>query len=147
MPMPGSTKTAYPTQPRLAVGAIVFHDGAVLLVKRGQAPARGQWAIPGGSVRLGETLQEAAQREIFEETGIVIRAKAPVYTFDAIVRDDAGRIQFHYVIVDLEADFLHGDLHAGDDADDVRWVASDQLAHLNVSPPTAKLLRDRYGFR
>ena len=139
-------KSAYPDHPRLAVGAVVFKDECVLLVRRGRPPARGQWAIPGGNVKLGETLQQAAQREILEETGIVITAGEPVYTFDAIVRDDKGRIQFHYVIVDLAGQYVDGEVNAGDDADDVRWVAEAELGALDVSPATVDLLRHRFQF-
>ncbi len=136
----------YFQQPRPAVGAVVFKDDRVLLVQRGRPPAKGQWAIPGGNIQLGESLQAAAEREIFEETGITIKAKEPVYTFDAIVRDDHGQIQFHYVIVDLAADYVKGELRPGDDAADARWVAAEELASLNVSPPTLSLLRDRFDF-
>jgi len=74
----GSTdSTQYPERPRVAVGAVVFKGGDVLLVQRGQPPAEGTWAIPGGSVRIGETLPQAAEREILEETGVIIRATEP----------------------------------------------------------------------
>lgn len=136
----------YPQSPRSAVGAVVFKGNRVLLVRRGRPPAQGQWAIPGGNIQLGESLQAAAEREILEETGITIKASEPVYTFDAIVRDDHGRIQFHYVIVDLAAEYVKGELKPGDDAADVRWVAADELALLNVSPPTLKLLRNQFDF-
>jgi ADP-ribose pyrophosphatase len=139
-------ESAYPKRPRLAVGAIVFKDDKVLLVKRGRPPAKGQWAIPGGNVKLGESLQMAAQREIFEETGITVQARDPVYTFDAIVKDNDGKIQFHYVIVDLAAEFVRGEIRPGDDAANVRWVAADQLGRLNVSAPTLNLLRDQFKF-
>ncbi len=137
---------AYAQQPRPAIGAVVFKDNRVLLVQRGRPPAQGQWAIPGGNIQLGESLQAAAEREILEETGITIKATEPVYTFDAIVRDDNGQIQYHYVIVDLAADYVKGELTPGDDAADARWVAADELATLNVSPPTLTLLRDRFDF-
>lgn len=140
-------KTAYPEHPRAAVGAVVFKDDKVLLVRRGRPPARGQWAIPGGNVKLGETLQEAAEREIMEETGIVIRARDPVHTFDAIVRDEEGAIQFHYVIVDLAADYIDGSPRPGDDADEVRWLDAQTLDTLPVSPPTLKLLKETLHFR
>jgi len=139
-------ESAYPQHPRLAVGAIVFREDKVLLVKRGRPPAQAQWAIPGGNVQLGESLQAAAQREILEETGIVVKATEPVYTFDAIVNDADGKIQFHYVIVDLAAEYIDGELRPGDDADDVRWVAAEELKDLHVSLPTLNLLKRRYGF-
>ena len=85
----------YPDFPRVAVGAVVFKDGKVLMVRRGKPPAKDQWAIPGGSVELGETLQDAAEREILEETGISIRAHAPFYTFEVIDRDEKNRVRFH----------------------------------------------------
>ena len=74
----------YPQAPCAAVGAVVFKDERVLLVRRGKAPAREQWAIPGGSVMLGESLQQAVEREVFEETGIRISAGKPAYVFDVV---------------------------------------------------------------
>jgi ADP-ribose pyrophosphatase len=132
----------YPDRPRLAVGAVVIHEGRVLLVKRGKPPAEGLWAIPGGSVEIGETLQTAAEREILEETGIRIKAGDPIYTFDAIQKDGDGRIRFHYVIVDLLADYLEGDPKAGDDAHDVQWVHPSDLDRMNVSRKTLDLLQN-----
>jgi 8-oxo-dGTP diphosphatase len=136
----------YPDVPRVAVGAIVFRDGCVLLVKRGHPPSQGLWAIPGGRVELGETLQAAAEREISEETGLAIRAGDPTHTFDAIIRDDAGRVRFHYVIVDLLADYLGGELRPGDDAREARWVAPQDLAELPVNQTTLDLLKNVLHF-
>lgn len=137
---------AHPLRPQVAVGAVVFKDNKVLLVLRGKPPAERQWAIPGGSVELGETLQEAAEREIKEETGITIQAGDPVYTFDVIDRDDDGRVRFHYVIVDLTADYVRGEIRAGDDAVDARWVSSKDIREHNMSLATQKLLKQCYGF-
>jgi ADP-ribose pyrophosphatase len=137
---------SYPDTPRPAVGAVVFKDGAVLLVRRAKAPAQGMWAIPGGSVRLGETLQAAAEREVLEETGVVIRAGDPVLVFDAIQTDDRGVVQYHYVIVDLAAIYVSGTPRPADDAADARWVAQDELPHLNINPATLHLLGDRFNF-
>ena len=137
---------SYPEVPKVAVGAVVFKNERVLLVRRGQPPSEDLWAIPGGSVEIGETLQEAAEREIFEETGIQIRAGDPVFTFDTIDRDCAGKIRFHYVIVDLIADYVSGDPKAGDDAAEARWVSASETNTLQMSAPTLKLLIEKFGF-
>ena len=139
-------KNDYPGNPRVAVGAVVFKEECVLLVRRGQPPAEDLWAIPGGSVEIGETLQAAAEREILEETGIQIRALKPIYTFDVIDRDAAGKVRFHYVIVDLAADYIRGEPVPGDDALDARWVSAGEISGLEVSTATLKLLKTRYGF-
>jgi ADP-ribose pyrophosphatase len=146
MTTPPSARGRYPDAPRPAVGAVVFKDNAVLLVRRGKPPAIGNWAIPGGSVRLGETLQAAAEREILEETGIVVRAGQPVYVFDVIEHDEDGEVKFHYVIVDLAAEYVEGDPCPGDDATDARWVRQADLAHLNVNPATRLLLSETFDF-
>ena len=139
-------KNDYPGNPRVAVGAVVFKDECVLLVRRGQPPAEDLWAIPGGSVEIGETLQEAAEREILEETGIQIRALKPIYTFDVIDRDAAGKVRFHYVIVDLAADYVLGEPSPGDDAREARWVSAREINGLEVSAATLKLLKTKFGF-
>ncbi|CAB5094079.1 hypothetical protein D3OALGA1CA_3180 [Olavius algarvensis associated proteobacterium Delta 3] len=141
-----SGRPEYPEHPRVAVGALVFREGNVLLVRRGQPPAEGVWAIPGGRIELGENLQRAAEREIREETGVRIKAGDPVFTFDVIERDSDGRVRFHYVIVDLMAEYVDGDPIAGDDAREVRWISPGDLTHLPVSETTKHLLETRFGF-
>ena len=136
----------YPPAPRVAVGAVVFRNKRVLLVRRGKAPARGQWAIPGGSVNLGESLQQAAQREVYEETGIRIAAGRPAFVFDVVDVAGDGKVRYHYVIIDLEARYLGGDPRCGDDALEARWVAAEELRELDVYPATRRLLHGRYGF-
>ncbi len=145
MTNPPPTGKGYPVSPQPAVGAVVFKDQAVLLVRRGKPPALGCWAIPGGSVELGETLQEAAEREIWEETGIVIRAGEPVFAFDVIERDDHGGVRFHYVIIDLAAVYVSGDLRPGDDAMAARWVRAEDLATLRVNDTTRRLLTNLFS--
>jgi len=139
-------KNGYPEQPVVAVGAIVFRNSRVLLVRRAQPPSQDLWAIPGGRVEIGETLQEAAEREILEETGITIQAREPVYTFDYIERDGSELPRFHYVIIDMIADYVRGEIRAGDDAADARWVSAEELAGLKVSSKTVRLLKTRFDF-
>ena len=118
MPDQQSPTGRYPQAPCVAVGAIVFKEDHVLLVRRGKAPSRGQWAIPGGSVTLGESLQEAAERAIFEETGIRITAGKPAYVFDVV--DRQTKRPDTYTSIEIHADvhyFMYSfctlrDLHA-----------------------------------
>jgi ADP-ribose pyrophosphatase len=130
---------------RVGVGAVIIRDGCVLLVKRGREPAKGLWAIPGGAVEAGETLQAAAEREILEETGVVINAGEPIFAFDLIEKDETGALKFHYVIVDLRAEYISGEPVAADDAADARWLKPRDLDSLDVVPVTLELLR-KIGF-
>jgi 8-oxo-dGTP diphosphatase len=134
------SKREYPDSPVVGVGAVVIKDGKVLLVKRGVDPNKGLWAIPGGSLKVGETLQEGAEREIMEETGITIRAKEPVYSFDFFERDGDGRVRFHNVIVDMMADYIDGEVQGADDALEARWVSPEELKDMEVSRNTLKIL-------
>ena len=141
-----SQDAEYPAAPQVAVGAVVFHHGRVLLVRRSNPPAKDQWAIPGGRVKLGESLRQAAERETREETGVRVAAKDPVFTFEVIDRDCRGKVRFHYLIVDLEAEFKEGRPTAGDDATDAAWISPEELDGLSVSAATRSLLYERYGF-
>ena len=135
------SRREYPDRPICGVGAVVIKEGKVLLVKRGVDPNKGLWAIPGGSLKLGETLQEGAEREILEETGVTIRAGAPVYSFDFFEEDSEGRIRFHYVIIDLVAEFRGGKLRPSDDASEAGWFTPEQLQKLKITESTRAFLR------
>lgn len=135
----------YPDLPRVGVGAVVIKNDRVLLIKRGVPPSKGLWAIPGGNMKLGETLKETAEREIMEETGIAIEAGDPIYAFDFMERDDEGTIAYHYVVVDLLADYIGGEPHGADDALEARWCTWEELKNLPVSKNTLALLR-KIGF-
>jgi ADP-ribose pyrophosphatase len=134
------------TRPTVGVGAVVFKDEAVLLVKRKNPPCENEWAIPGGKVRLGETLQQAAEREIQEETGITIKAGSPVFSFDLIEHNSNGEISFHYVIIDLEGTYISGEPIANDDALEVCWSSKDSIQNLNINNTTRELLHKKYHF-
>lgn len=139
------TQHRYPTHPVIAVGAVVFRDESVLLVKRAHAPSAGLWAIPGGSVELGETLQVAAERELREETGVRVRAQDPIYIFDVIEQDTDGQVCYHYVIADLMAEYIEGDPAPQSDALEARWVTARELEALPANATTVALLT-KLGF-
>jgi len=137
--------TSYPDKPQVAVGAVIIHQEKVLLILRGNPPSKDFWAIPGGRVELGETLQAAAEREVREETGLAVQADEIIYTFDAIERDEQDRVRYHYVILDLQATPLNPDqpLSPGDDAQDARWFSWEEIeqAVVPISKPTYTLLQ------
>ena len=135
----------YPDEPRLAVGGVVIKDDRVLLVRRGKPPAFGEWAIPGGSVELGESLKQAVERELCEETGITVRAGEICHTFEAVKRDDDGRVRFHYVIIDLMAEYLSGEPVPASDATEAAWLTLVELKDRNINTTTLELL-SKLGF-
>ncbi len=117
----------YPARPICGVGVVVRQGDAVLLIQRGNPPRRGDWGLPGGVVELGETLREAAQREVREECGIEIALGDVIDAVDLLQRDDAGRLQYHYILVDFVAAYASGDVRAASDVLDARWVAPRDL--------------------
>lgn len=126
----------YPSAPLPAVGVVVCKADKILLVLRGQAPSHGKWSIPGGVVELGETVREAARREVLEECGVEIEVGEVIDVVDSIVRDEKGTVQYHYALIDLLATYLAGDLTVGSDIADARWVSEDELAGFDLPKPT-----------
>jgi ADP-ribose pyrophosphatase YjhB (NUDIX family) len=133
-------------RPQVAVGALVIREKEVLLVQRGREPGAGQWALPGGRVHWGETLAQAAKREVLEETGIDIEVGHIIYTFDSITRDESGVIRFHYVIIDFLARPVRPgvDPVPADDAADARWFNLDELLVYPVSKSTLELVEQYF---
>src|SRR3712207_3838845 len=122
-------------QPLIAVGAIVVHDGALLMVQRANDPGRGLWSLPGGRVEKGELLATALEREVREETGIAVEVGHLVGILE--VPGD-----LHYVILDHKADVV-GDpkLTPGGDAGDARWVPLDEVENLELTPRFMETMR------
>lgn len=131
----------YPEFPLLGVAVTVWHNGRVLLVQRGKPPNYGQWNIPGGLIELGEKLAEAARRELREECGIEISPPEIFTTVDILDYDDAGRIRYHYILIEMTAEWISGEPVAGDDALAVRWFALEDLATMPMWEQTREVLR------
>ena len=134
-------KREYPEAPRVGVGAVVLHEGRVLLVRRAGQPSSGRWSLPGGLVELGETTAEAARREIAEECGCVIHLVGVAGTFDRIVRDAEGRIRYHYVLIDYLAYPESAAITAGSDAAEASWVEVDRVHELDVTEGVTDMIR------
>ncbi|MHA1565297.1 MAG: NUDIX hydrolase, partial [Alphaproteobacteria bacterium] len=127
-------------QPIVGVGVVVLKDDSVLLVQRGKPPRQGQWSLPGGAQELGETVFEAAHREVLEECGVTIGDPVLVDVVDAIDRDEEGLVRFHYTLVDVAAVWLDGDAVAGSDAAAVRWLALDKLVDCGLWAETVRVI-------
>ncbi len=111
----------FPQAPMVGVGAVIVHDGRVLLVRRGREPLKGHWSLPGGVLEVGESLHAGLVREVKEETGLTVEPIELVELLDRIHRD-GERVRYHYVIADYLCRVQGGELQAASDADEVRWV-------------------------
>ncbi len=107
------------------VGVVIIDQGKLLLVQRGEGVGRGRWAVPGGKVRWGETWREAARREAREETGLEVEIGPVIWTGEAIGPGEPPA--WHFAMVDFRAEVVRGELQAGDDAADARWVPWEEV--------------------
>ncbi len=135
-----SKNREYPERPFVGVGVVVLRGNEVLLIQRGKAPNKGQWSIPGGKQRLGETIVQTVHRELLEETRVKIKQPALLDVVDVIMPDDKGEIQYHYTLVDYQAEWLSGECRSGDDADAVKWVSFDELNSVGLLEITREII-------
>jgi 8-oxo-dGTP diphosphatase len=135
----------YPERPIAGVGVVVFRNEEVLLVKRKKAPYKGQWSIPGGKQRLGETVTQAARRELMEETGVEVNELTLIDVIDIIVPDEEGKILHHYIVADYQAHWLSGECSPGDDAQDVQWFNLNKLGSISLLYKTRKIILKAVG--
>jgi len=125
----------------VGVGAVIFRGEEVLLVRRGQEPSQGDWSLPGGLVELGETLTAAIQRELAEETGLRVRILGIAAVLERLFPDAAGKIAYHYVLIDYLCEYLEGELKPGSDITAARFVALADLDRFELPQLTLKVIR------
>ena len=109
------------SSPIPAVIAVVVHEGQALLVRRANPPDAGLWGFPGGKIEFGETVKDAAIRELREETGVHAAAQDVLTALDVLVRDAGGDIRQHYILIAVQCRWIAGEPIAGDDALEARW--------------------------
>jgi 8-oxo-dGTP diphosphatase len=137
---PATDERTYPTRPYLAVSAAIFRDGKVLIVRRGRAPAKGVYTLPGGGVELGETLEQAVIREVREETALDIEPVALVGFRQAIARDAAGRVERHFVILPFAARYIGGKLALNEELAEADWRDPLALGGLKTTEGLAEVV-------
>jgi 8-oxo-dGTP diphosphatase len=130
----------YPQRPFLAVSAAIFRNGKVLLVRRARKPALNLYTLPGGAVEAGETLVEAAIREVREETSLSIEPVALAGHREVIARDDEGKVERHFVILCFASRWLSGEPVLSDELDDSRWVDPSELGNYRTTDGLAEIV-------
>ncbi|MBC8239655.1 MAG: NUDIX hydrolase [Alphaproteobacteria bacterium] len=131
---------SYPDRPMVGVGAVVFKDNEVLLIRRGKEPRRGDWSIPGGMQELGETIFAAAAREVMEETAIAIQNIALIDVIDSITPDAHGRVRYHYTLVDVVAEWQSGEAVGGSDAMHAEFMPLHRVAGTGLWSETQRII-------
>jgi 8-oxo-dGTP diphosphatase len=142
----------YPERPVVGVGGVVIENGRALLIRRASEPLRGQWSIPGGTLELGESLQEGVARELLEETGLQVRVLEMIEAFDRIYTEqsDGGggtpsRPRFHYVIIDYLCECVAGEARAASDVTDLVFAREDELPRYELTETATRILRKAFA--
>lgn len=132
----------YPAAPLVGVGAVIVHQGRVLLAQRGKEPMRGHWTLPGGLLELGEPLTAGVAREVLEETGLIVEPVELVELLDRIHLEQ-GRVRYHYAIADYLCRVTGGEARAASDVEAVRWVEREEWnspGGLALDPVTVRVI-------
>lgn len=133
-------RNEFPDRPVPAVSSFVFRESAVLLVKRRDEPSRGLWSPPGGSLELGETVEQAAARETREETGVEVRARGVADVRTVVVKDPSSRVRWHYVLIGVLCDWVSGEPVPSTDAENARFIPLAELGEYELTPTAREAL-------
>jgi len=151
----------YPERPVVGVGGVVIDNGRALLIRRGSEPLRGEWSIPGGTLELGESLEQGVVRELKEETALTVGIVEMIEVFDRIYEAEADAAggtlpepsgvarkkgpRFHYVIIDYLCDRIDGEAKAGSDVTDVAFATEDELSKYGLTETATRILRKAFA--
>jgi len=129
------------------VGALILRRNSILLVQRARNPLKGYWSLPGGLIETGEKIEDALQREVREETGLIVRPKRMFEIFERIILEEKGRAEYHYILHDYLCTVVGGELKAGDDAGRVAWVPRAKLKTLQLTEGTLEVIERAFDAR
>jgi 8-oxo-dGTP diphosphatase len=142
----------YPERPVVGIGGVIIDQGRTLLIRRGNEPLRGEWSIPGGTLEIGESLEEGVARELLEETGIAVRVLELIELFDRIYLEDGStgaeekrRLRFHFVIADYLCERIGGEPRAGGDVTDVAFAREEQLTQFHLTETATRVLKKAFA--
>lgn len=137
----------YPERPVVGVGAVIFVEGRVVLIRRRYEPLAGQWSLPGGTLELGETLEAGVAREVREETGLIVEVGPVLEIFDRILLDEHRKVRFHFVLIDYLCRQVGGQLVHGSDVSDVVLADPAALDVYGLTPKAADVVRQAVSLR
>ena len=137
----------YPKRPLVGVGALLFRRGRILMAQRGKEPLKGWWSLPGGALETGESLADAVRREVREETGLEVEPLRIFEVFERILRDAAGAVEYHYVLVDYVCRVTGGELFPGDDVCAVEWMRREDLGAMQITEGTLGVIEKAFRER
>ena len=138
----GVSHRLYPERPIVGVGVLIEKDGKYLLIRRAADPDKGMWSVPGGLVEVGERVRDAALREALEETGLRVELVDRLGVVDKIMRDDEGRVRYHFIIVQFLARIVEGEVKAMDDALEARWASISELSSYELTASLRDFLKE-----
>ena len=142
----------YPDRPVIGVGGVIIDNGRTVLIRRGTEPLLGQWSIPGGTIEIGETIEEAVRRELREETGLEVRVLDLIELFDRIDLDKHStaamgkkKPRFHYLIADYLCELIGGEPRAGSDVTDLAFAPEEELVRFHLTEKATSVLKKAFA--
>jgi ADP-ribose pyrophosphatase YjhB (NUDIX family) len=142
----------YPDRPVIGAGGVIIDNGRTVLIRRGTEPLLGEWSIPGGTIEIGETIEEAVRRELREETGLEVRVLELIELFDRIYLDNHStapaakkKPRFHYVIADYLCELTGGEPRAGSDVTDLAFAREDELVRFHLTEKATSVLKKAFA--